>query len=107
MRKSLLIVSLVSTVLYGCNGARVEGPATGKGAGQLSLKPGESFSGAQQCGVDKAACPAGLDCVVIELEGLNDALCVDAQAVCKKLNCSSGECVMQESFPGRIVCERR
>jgi hypothetical protein len=73
---------------------------------KVRLKAGESLDGAQECGVDKPQCPSGLSCVTIPFEGTagSRALCVNEQAICEQLECSTGQCAVLESYPARVTC---
>jgi hypothetical protein len=75
---------------------------------KVRLKSGESLDGAQKCGVDLPQCPSGLSCLVVELDGkASEALCVNERNICDRLECTSGECAVLDSYPGRVACMGR
>ncbi|WP_233587783.1 hypothetical protein [Corallococcus sp. CA049B] len=76
------------------------------GQGRLKLREGQSLDLAQECGVDLPQCPQGLSCLVLKLEGVSQARCVDDSRVCTELvSCSGGtECAILDSYPGQVAC---
>jgi len=94
----------VAVVMTACGGAMVD---EGTDTGRLALKPGQSLEGAQECGVDLPACGEGLACLALTLEdGTSGVFCLDPEEICEQLSCSSGQCVVEASYPGRISCSR-
>ena len=105
MKRVLVAVMLAAaSVLAGCGDSDDQGLTESK----VRLKAGESFDGAQQCGVDLPQCTSGLSCVSVELEGEQaKALCLNEQTLCSRLECGRGECLILESYPSRVVCSSR
>ncbi|MDY7229362.1 hypothetical protein [Hyalangium rubrum] len=106
MKRVLVAVLLAAaTVMAGCDNSGDDQDLT---ESKVRLKSGESFDGAQRCGVDMAQCASGLSCVVVELEGAQaEALCVNEQNLCNQLECGQGECAILKSYPARVVCLSR
>ena len=105
MKRVLVAVLAAASVLVGCGNSGDDQELT---ESKVRLKSGESFEGAQQCGVDLPQCTSGLSCIVVELEGAqSQALCVNEQTLCNRLECAQGECAILESYPGRVVCLSR
>jgi hypothetical protein len=107
MRHELVALLLaVAAVLAACGGSN--GDSKELVGSKVRLKAGESLDKAQECGVDQPPCPSGLSCVSIPLEGAAArALCVNEQAICEQLECTTGECAVLESFPARVTCVTR
>ena len=103
MKRSTRLPVLVALlgVLAGC--ASAPEPAPGASDGKLTLRDGEVLDG-PACGVDAPTCPEGLTCASLDLNTGTQALCVDTQAVCNRLQCGRGECVVMESYPVQIRC---
>ncbi|WP_242588854.1 hypothetical protein [Corallococcus macrosporus] len=74
--------------------------------GRLKLQEGQSLDLAQECGVDLPQCPENLSCLVIKLDGVSKARCVDESKVCSELvSCTGGtECNVLLSYPGQVTC---
>ncbi|NMO20220.1 hypothetical protein HPC49_39865 [Pyxidicoccus fallax] len=98
-RLPFLVVLL--SVLGGCASAPEPQPATD--GGKLALRDGAVLDG-QDCGVESPTCPEGLTCASLDLDTGRKALCVDTRAVCDRLQCGRGECVVLESYPVQIRC---
>ncbi|NNB86545.1 hypothetical protein HJC10_23930 [Corallococcus exiguus] len=76
------------------------------GQGKLKLREGQSLDLAQECGVDLPQCSQGLSCLVLKLDGVSKARCVDDSKVCTELvSCTGGtECAILDSYPGQVAC---
>ena len=97
-----VLVGGALAALWSCGG----GGSRSAQQGRLKLRAGASLSGAQACGVDLPACPEGLSCLGVRLEGEDGrALCLDVSTVCNALTCVSGSCAVLESSPAQVVCE--
>lgn len=69
------------------------------------LRAGQSLGDAPACGVDAPPCEGGRQCASVDLAGgAAEPRCVDAVAVCEKLQCATGDCGILESFPAMITC---
>jgi hypothetical protein len=77
----------------------------GGGESRLSLKEGSTLEG-PACSVEEPGCPEGSTCAFLDLETGPRSQCVNVQDVCDRLQCRTGQCVIQESFPVRIRCAR-
>ncbi|AFE07783.1 hypothetical protein COCOR_07868 [Corallococcus coralloides DSM 2259] len=77
--------------------------------GRLKLREGQSLDQAQECGVDLPQCPQGLSCLVLPLDGVPQARCVNGATVCEEfVTCTGGtECIMMLSYPGQVACSGR
>ncbi|MBZ4417525.1 hypothetical protein [Myxococcus sp. RHSTA-1-4] len=95
------VLLVVLSVLAGCASAPEPNGATDDG--KLTLRDGSVLDG-QECGVEAPACPEGLTCASLDLDTGRKALCVDTRAVCERLQCARGECVVLESYPVQIRC---
>jgi hypothetical protein len=103
MKRSTWFAVLVGGLfaLAGC--ASAPEPSGTAEEGRLSLRDGESLDG-QECGVDAPGCPEGLTCASLDLDTGRRALCVDTRAVCERLQCGRGQCVVLESYPVQVRC---
>ena len=58
----------------------------------------------QPCDVE-TPCPAGLDCVALDLAGgTTEPLCIPTADACELIDCGSGDCLVLESYPAQIRC---
>lgn len=103
MKRVLVAVMLAAaSVLGACGNSGDDQDLT---ESKVRLKSGESFEGAQSCGVDLPQCTSGLSCITVEFDGAPaKALCVNEQTLCNRLECAQGECAILESYPARVVC---
>jgi len=68
------------------------------------LVAGDAFDDAPLCDVE-TPCELGLDCLYID--ALGEARCTDGATVCDHLACDDGGgCVIAESYPGQVFCDR-
>jgi hypothetical protein len=82
-------------------------PDEPRGKGRLTLRQGSSLEGLPECGVDLPVCPAeNRNCVIISLNGVKQARCVDSSILCTEyLTCTGGtECAIVETLPEQAVC---
>ncbi|HEU4539011.1 MAG TPA: hypothetical protein VFS00_33050 [Polyangiaceae bacterium] len=103
----LFAALFVACAAFACQDSSDSGdpPEPEPSAGRPTLRAGERLDEAPSCGVDLPACAAGLECATVDTDGAPaTAACVDAVAVCAKLECARGSCGILESYPARITC---
>lgn len=91
---------IAAVLLVGCRGSEGEVPTeTGS---KLSLKEGQVLGPA--CTGEQNACPEGLTCASFNLGAGPEVRCVQSPEICDLFKCSSGECVVLESYPIQVRC---
>ncbi|AKQ70003.1 hypothetical protein A176_006915 [Myxococcus hansupus] len=91
---------IAAFVLAGCRGAGEEVPSSPEA--RLSLKEGQVLGPA--CAGEQNACPEGLQCASFNLGSGPELRCVQSPQICDLFQCSSGQCLVMESYPLQIRC---